>query len=102
MGGSRYIELFTATYGEWQKACEKSNVAAPKQQRREQQQASTGDPEKDNFIARIKEIQRSGEEAKTKWWTWCDTGGDQGCYDPKRYDNLFLGDFITAYEEGSL
>lgn len=84
--GSRYIELFAATYEEWTRAAENGEGShAP------------GDPIKDALVTRVKEIQRASEEAKQKWWRFCDAH-DMGNYDPARHTSEFLQSFITMYQ----
>jgi len=102
--GTRYIELFASTYAEWGRANEASErmlgMAVPRPRGVEQ---STGDPDLDGLVLRIKSIQRSGEDAKMKWWAYCDsTGASSRGYDPKRHSSEFLNAFLTAFDAGML
>merc|ERR1712110_410932 len=57
---------------------------------------STGDPQKDELIVRIKAFQRSGEEQKQMWWTYADAelGGKR---DPAKHDVSTLDAFVALY-----
>jgi len=103
--GTRYIELFASTYAEWGRASQNCDqmmgMAAPGQARGVEQ--STGDPDLDALVLRVKGIQRSGEDAKQKWWAYCDnTGAAARGYDPKRHGAEFLGAFLTAFDANML
>merc|ERR1719482_1708145 len=55
-----------------------------------------GDVGKDELISKIKNFQRSSEEQKQAWWTYCDSQGD-GNRDPARHDTDFLQAFLTKH-----
>lgn len=57
---------------------------------------STGDPQKDGMVEKIKAFQRSGEENKQAWWAFCDEhcGGKR---DPARHEMAELHAFISQY-----
>jgi len=100
--GSRYIELFSATYAEWTRASEAAIAHAsgggmPRGRRDE----STGDQYMDNLIAQVKSIQRTGDAAKQCWYKYCDSSGDTN-YDPKRHGPEFLQHFVDSYNNGLL
>jgi len=54
---------------------------------------STGDPQKDILIAKIKAFQKRGEDEKQVWHAYCD-GSLGGVYDPSRHANDNLQVFI--------
>lgn len=54
----------------------------------------TGDPAKDQAIAKIKAFQRQGETQKDAWHAYCDTNL-AGMYDPSRHDTSVLEQFVT-------
>jgi hypothetical protein len=56
---------------------------------------TTGDPMRDQLIAKIKAFQRTGEAAKQTWHTFCDTSLG-GMYDPSRHDAATLQMFIDS------
>lgn len=57
---------------------------------------STGDPMKDQLITRVKTYQRSGDEGKQQWWSYCDAQLG-GVRDPARHDSAVLNQFITTH-----
>jgi len=57
----------------------------------------TGDPQKDALVEKIKAFQRSGEEQKQAWWSFCDQ--QQAKFrDPARQDIETLQMFCTGYQ----
>merc|ERR1719461_2339672 len=56
-----------------------------------------GDPAKFGLVERIKQIQRTSEEEKAKWWEFADTHG-RGIRDPQRHDAPFLQSFLEHYD----
>jgi len=53
-------------------------------------------PEKDAFALRVKNYQKSSEEAKQMWWNFCDTE-HKGVRDPMRYDLDVLMGFCLNF-----
>ena len=51
-----------------------------------------------NLVDKIKQIQRSSQQAKEQWWEYCD-GYGEGNRDPSRHDDAFLTAFIEQYEQ---
>merc|ERR1712096_523243 len=60
----------------------------------------TGDIQKDALVSRIKEYQRSADEAKQTWWAYCDHEHG-GVRDPVRHDvaTLMASATTTVYRE---
>jgi len=58
--------------------------------------ARVGDHEKDQLVLRVKAYQRSGEDGKQNWWTYCDNQLG-GVRDPARHDCTTLQQFIAAH-----
>jgi len=56
-----------------------------------------GDPAKAGLVERIKQIQRTSDEEKAKWWHFADTNG-KGIRDPQRHDAPFLQQFLEEYD----
>merc|ERR1719491_580552 len=52
------------------------------------------DPAKDNLVQRIKQFQRSGEQQKQAWWSYCDTMRGT-VRDPAKHDIQSLQEFIS-------
>jgi len=69
---------------------------AAKRMRTEVFPISSGDPEKDALVSRVKAYQRSGDEQKQTWWTYCDTmlGGKR---DPAKHDVATLQEFVDTH-----
>lgn len=59
------------------------------------------DDEKIELAARVKQIQRDGEESKHQWWAFCDAEG-RGFRDPTRHSVDFLRRFFELRESGGL
>jgi len=59
------------------------------------QKVSTGDVWKDELVEKIKQFQRSGEEQKQAWWSFCDAS-DCGNRDPARHEVDVLQGFIQG------
>jgi len=85
----RYIELFRSSQEEWDHMASISPMGA----------AGSGDLEKDELVARVKQIQRTSPDAKEMWYTYCDQLGT-GNRDPSRHTKDSLGNFLTAHERG--
>ncbi|CAE8692693.1 unnamed protein product, partial [Polarella glacialis] len=85
----RYIELFRASQEDFDKAARTSPAGL----------AATGDLEKDELVARVKQIQRSGPNAKEQWYTYCDASRT-GNRDPARHSFESLRTFSEAYDRG--
>merc|ERR1712048_1514215 len=62
----------------------------------------SGGSDKWSLVEQIKKLQRSGEEAKQKWWAFTDEHHG-GIHDPKKHDKAVLEEFFVAhpYEGGS-
>lgn len=58
--------------------------------------AASGDPLKDALVIRVKAYQRSGDDAKAAWATYCDAQLG-GVRDPARHDSVTLSQFVVAY-----
>lgn len=56
---------------------------------------TTGDPFRDQLVAKIKAFQRTGDAAKQTWHAFCDTSLG-GMYDPSRHDAATLQMFIDT------
>merc|ERR1712176_36360 len=69
-----------------------ADAGGPPMKRPRDDGPGTGDPEKDEFVRRIKAYQRAGESEKQQWWDYCDRnlGGKR---DPARHDVRTLEDF---------
>mmetsp|Transcript_30700 Transcript_30700/g.72610 ORF Transcript_30700/g.72610 Transcript_30700/m.72610 type:complete len:967 (-) Transcript_30700:162-3062(-) len=85
----RYIELFRSS-GE-EKAQHTSAALAIG--------SSTGDREKDELVARVKQIQRSRQDGKEKWEDYC-TSMKTGNRDPVRHTVESIRNFVEAYDRG--
>ncbi|CAE7257960.1 fus [Symbiodinium sp. KB8] len=84
----RYIELFRSTEEDFQRMSS-LKAAAP----------ATADMGKDYLVMKIKQIQRSGQEAKDAWYRYCESTRT-GNHDPARHTPESLKAFIEAYESG--
>jgi len=61
------------------------------------QKVSTGDVMKDALVDKIKQFQRSGEEQKEAWWSFCDATEGKN-RDPARHEVDVLQTFIQDME----
>jgi len=68
----------------------------PAQKRQRTPAVSSGDPWKDQLVAKIKAFQRSGEDQKQAWWTFCDSQEGKN-RDPARYEADALQQFVSGY-----
>jgi len=62
---------------------------------REQKVHSSGDPEKDSLIQKIKAGQRASQQFKEAWHGFCKDNGHEK-FDPARHENQFLKDFLES------
>mmetsp|Transcript_9515 Transcript_9515/g.27548 ORF Transcript_9515/g.27548 Transcript_9515/m.27548 type:complete len:711 (-) Transcript_9515:136-2268(-) len=62
--------------------------------------AAPNDREHDELVARVKAIQRSGEDEKAKWWRYCESHNVK-VFDPARHDANFLQAFLAEHGKGS-
>jgi len=53
------------------------------------------DSEKTSLVVKVKELQRSSQEMKQAWWTYCDESLG-GVRDPNRHDAAVLSQFLAA------
>jgi len=60
------------------------------------QKVSTGDPMKDSLVEKVKSFQRSSEDNKQAWWSFCD-GQESQNRDPARYEIDTLQMFLQGY-----
>lgn len=58
---------------------------------------SSGDPEKDTLVTRVKELQRRDASLKQAWWTFCDEQLG-GVKDPNKHEKEILQEFLTTHE----
>lgn len=63
--------------------------------------ASTGNAFKDELVDRVKQIQRSHDDGKTKWEQYCLVQGT-GNRDPARHTVAALTNFLEAYSKGEM
>lgn len=54
-----------------------------------------------DFVAQVKEIQRSDASGKLTWWNHCDEKGGS-VRDPSKHDAKFLKNFLKLYNSGAL
>lgn len=85
----RYIELFRSNNEEYSEAMIIADAYAP----------SSGDPEKDECVTRVKTIQRTDQNGKEKWYVYCDAMRT-GSRDPSKHTVEFMRDFLDAYDRG--
>eukprot|EP00931_Biecheleriopsis_adriatica_P028506 TRINITY_DN1698_c0_g1_i3.p1 TRINITY_DN1698_c0_g1~~TRINITY_DN1698_c0_g1_i3.p1 ORF type:complete len:231 (+),score=50.53 TRINITY_DN1698_c0_g1_i3:114-806(+) len=57
---------------------------------------SKGGTQQAELISKIKDFQRSGEEQKQAWWTFCDSQGG-GNRDPARHEAHVLQNFLAQH-----
>ncbi|CAE7028250.1 Esrp1 [Symbiodinium natans] len=84
----RYIELFRSTEEDFHRM---SGLKATAPQ--------TAEMGKEYLVMKIKQIQRSGQEAKDAWYRYCESTRT-GNHDPARHTPESLKAFIEAYERG--
>jgi len=63
--------------------------------------AATLDQEKRTLQNKLWELQKSGIDAKAKWWSFCKIHAE-GNTDPKNHDVAFLQTFFESYEAGDI
>lgn len=66
---------------------------------KKRQNVSTGNAEKDDFVQKVKDFQRSGEEQKQAWWAFCDQQPHDtkvANRDPSRYEIASLQQFCFS------
>jgi len=63
--------------------------------------ATSLEQEKRTLQNKLWELQKSGIDAKAKWWTFCKIHAD-GNTDPKNHDCAFLQTFFESYEAGDI
>ncbi|CAE7169366.1 unnamed protein product [Symbiodinium pilosum] len=54
---------------------------------------------KADLVDRIKSLQRTDENAKQAWWSYCEEQ-HSGVKDPNRHDEYTLSNFLSTYESG--
>ncbi|CAE7198713.1 hypothetical protein AK812_SmicGene13302 [Symbiodinium microadriaticum] len=55
--------------------------------------------QKAELVDRIKSLQRTDENAKQAWWSYCEEQHN-GVKDPNRHDEYTLSNFLSSYESG--
>lgn len=55
-----------------------------------------------DLVARVKQLQRDGEESKQQWWSFCEAEGYSSRRDPNRHTVEFLRRFFQARREGRI
>merc|ERR1711957_303836 len=70
----------------------------PPAKRMRTEQVSSGDAMKDKLVMQVKDYQRSGEEQKQTWWSFCDEAMG-GIRDPAKHEKNVLQQFLRSQGE---
>lgn len=57
--------------------------------------------DKESLVNQVKSIQRTDEQSKQMWWSFCDSTFG-GVRDPNRHDESSLQQFLASYHSGTL
>jgi len=87
----RYIELYPASEAEFTHMASLSPLGV----------STSGDPEKDDLISKVKHVQRMGQMQKEVWYTYCEKLGS-GNRDPSRHTKESLRHFLESFQRGEI
>lgn len=99
--GTRYIEFFRSSMGEWMRARDDASRYSRRDDYggRGRRDGGSGDSVFDSLVHEVKKIQRQGDEERQRWWDFCSSRG-QSTFDPLRQTQDFLEDFLAVFKSG--